>query len=631
MESLTELPNLRNSELVFADFETTSCDPTIAAVNPWFHCWPAGIAITADRHRGAWYVPVSHTHGINLPEEDVANWWNGIVDSCKMWVNHNIKFDAHVSANGWGVLPECPLFCTLTHAKIIDSDRIMRGGYGLTSLSKDWLNEDIFPLEQALHRYVNAKNKDYGRIPSDVCGEYACQDVITTRRLYHYETSHMQAEWKRIWDTETDLTYVLFEMERHGIRVDPQELLKTDAIVTMKLIELMEQLFEKVGWTFRPNVNEDCYEVLCGKHGLPVMGWTDSRPPNPSFDKEALIKYLSHPYAPHDIIKLILEFRTLHTWQAMFLKPYQELHIDGQLHPTYNQCVRTGRLSCSQPNQQQLNSATKKLIYPDSAEHSFMSADYSQIEFRTIVHYIKDERAIAAYQENPDTDFHQWVADICEIGRKPAKTINFLMGYGGGKDKLISALTQIPELIADIAEKIKALPQEVQDAKRLFGILARKKGEGIYQRYHDELPGIRRTSYRASQVLESRGHVNNVYGRPRRLPVEFSYRAFNTLNQSSAADIQKERMVAVSKMLRGTPITIRGLVHDESLFHGPTEVMMDPRTQYDIIAMMEAVDVGLRVPIRASFGVSAKNWYEAAKGNGKSPIGYPCEGLKHLK
>jgi hypothetical protein len=143
IEDVSELPNLKGAKIVFADFETTSCNTHESSVNPWHNCWPAGIAVTTDDTPGAWYAPVSHAHGVNLPEDTVIDWWCDIVSSCEMWSNHNIKYDAHVSANGWGILPECKLFCTLAHAKIIDSDRVMRGGYGLDALSKSWLGEDI--------------------------------------------------------------------------------------------------------------------------------------------------------------------------------------------------------------------------------------------------------------------------------------------------------------------------------------------------------------------------------------------------------------------------------------------------------------------------------------------------------
>ena len=633
VQDISELPNLAGEPTIIADFETASGNKKIKSVNPWHNCYAAGLAITVPNSPRSWYVPVGHYHGGNIPVEPVIDWWCDIVERADRWVNHNVKYDAHVSTNCLGILPECELWCTLTHAKILDSDRIMRGGYGLDALSRTWLQHDISKFELALQPYLGKKNQDYGWIPADVMGEYACQDVLTAGRLYKFQCERKQPEWDRIWNVETKLTYVLFEMERNGLRIDPHEIMKADLLATQRMIILMEELKELVGWTFRPHVNEDCFEVLCGKYQLPIMGWTDSNPPNPSFDQEALKKYLGHPYAPRDIVTRMLEFRTLHTWQSMFLKPYQELNVDGTLHAIYNQCVRTGRMSASKPNSQQLDTKTKQLIHPDD-DCVFLDADYDQIEFRTIVHYIQDERCINAYKENPDTDFHRWVAEMCEIHREPAKTINFLMGYGGGKVRLIGGLKQVPELINDLREMIEKLLKEgkIHEGQEMqtFDALATRRGELTYQRYHDELPTLKPTSWRASRVLEARGYVNTIMGRPRRLPIEASYRAFNTLNQGSAADIQKERMVDVADMIKGTPVTLKALVHDSSLFHGPREVMEDPRTQRDLIMGMEDVNCGLRVPIRASYGLSEKSWADA---NGKRRIPYKSKNgrLSHLK
>ena len=75
------------------------------------------------------------------------------------------------------------------------------------------------------------------------------------------------------------------------------------------------------------------------------------------------------------------------------------------MHPDYNQTVRTGRMSCRRPNAQQLSKEAKELILPFDNQH-FVSFDESQVEFRLIVHYIQDSKAIEAFNENPDTDFH---------------------------------------------------------------------------------------------------------------------------------------------------------------------------------------------------------------------------------
>jgi DNA polymerase-1 len=610
IQSQDELPNLVGAKDVFADFETSSGHPKLTSLNPWKNCGIAGLGVTVDKAKGAWFIPDEF-----LP----TDWWQDVLDNCERWINHNVKYDAHVSANCRGVLPACAIVDTLTLAKIIDSDRIMRGGYSLKALSKGWLHEDIEQYEARLQPYLH-NNKDYGSIPVDILAEYGGQDVITNRRLWHYEDSQCPDQCRDVWNTEIELTSVLFDIERNGMCVNKAELQLTELKLLNRMQRLDDELTELVGSSFRPHVNEDCYDILCNQYGLPVLGWTNEDDPtkksNPSFDKKTLAKYAAHPYAPQDVVSRIQKYRKINTQVSFFVRPYQEHQVDGRLHPSYNQCVRTGRMSCKEPNSQQLDELAKRLIHP-SEGYTFLSYDYAQIEFRTIVHYIKDPVAIAAYAENPDTDFHDWVAGMCAIKRKPAKSVNFCMGYGGGKNRLISMLATNMDLVGSLKKGVDKLVTEgkieKERAMQVFEMLCRQRAEKVFNTYHATLPSLKTTSWRAEAALKRKGYVFNACGRRRHLPEKAAHRAFNTLNQSLAADIMKERTVALAKACKGTPIRLIASVHDETLLEAPNEIANDPRTTRDIVDILEHPGVDLRVPIRVSYGRSTGNWRDASK------------------
>jgi DNA polymerase-1 len=434
-------------------------------------------------------------------------------------------------------------------------------------------------------------------------------------------------------ETETRLTSVLVDMEQRGVRVDPSQLKLAEVQIISRLFEIDEELTDLVGRPFRPHVSGDCYDVLCCQYGLPVVEWTeedeDTGEPagNPSFNKHALKKYLSHPYAPREVVKRILEYRTLNQQRNLFVAPYQELHVDGIMHGSHNQVVRTGRLSMKAPNMQQLDKFAKDLILTRPG-CSFLSADYSQIEFRTIVHYIKDESAIAAYLADPDTDFHQWLADAIGIQRRPAKTINFMIAFGGGKKKTLTSLETNEDVVKQIRDEVERTGGGVKE----FEELCREKAEKTYRDYHDALPGIKRTSRAAAMAAEVRGYVFNLAGRRRHLPAESAHIAFNTLNQSSAADIIKERMVALHALLQGTDVHMVLSVHDELVLEGPSELMHDPRLVRDVTNVMEHPAIQLRVPLRVSYGVGDRSWLEA--GSQELKLAYDpasCEGLQWLR
>jgi len=619
VQSTSELPHLQGARNIFVDFETTSGDPALKATDPWHHCGVAGIAVTVDDAAGAWYVPIGHNDSsVNLPSANVEDWWFDILSAAQQWTNHNVKFDAHVSTNALGVMPECPLYDTLTMAKIVDSDRMLRGGYGLEALAAAWLREDISGYNQALQPYLH-KNKDYGRVPADVLGEYACQDVLSERRLFDYIEAHTHEQCRDVQRTELAMTRLLFQVEQEGMHVDPQELMVTEYKILRRLQQLDEQLEAVVGRAFRPHVNNDCFDVLCNQYGLPVLAYTDTG--NPSFDKAALVQYSHHPHAPPKVVELMLEYRTLSTLLGFFVQPYQRLQVDGVLHPTYNQAVRTGRMSCSNPNAQQLSPAAKRLIHPPPG-HSFISTDASQIEFRVIVHYIQNEAAIRSYNEDPDTDFHTWVADMCEMARKPAKSVNFMMGYGGGQKKCVSMLASNMEIVGQLQTEVDALVAagkvEPSHADLMFEMLCEERAKKVYRRYHDTLPELRITTRRASNALKKRGYVYNGYGRHRHLPIDASFKAFNALCQSFAADMVKERMVALAEQLENTPVKIVGQVHDEIVLTCPTELIDDALLD-GITNVLEWPSCAIRVPIRWDIGHSSRDWLEASKNGVKRP------------
>ena len=640
VQSLNELPNLRNAKNLYLDTETTSFDRKEKAFKPWHGHRICGVAATADEKQGAWYIPVRCNHEKwNLPLEPVIRWVDDTINSCEDWVNHNVKFDAHFLKQD-GINFNCRLVDTNTLAKIVNSDRF---SYELGVLSREWLEEDTSSYEDRLKALLTGcKSKDYGGVPGDMIGEYGCQDVITNRKLYKYLLRRRHEQTVKVWETEILLTPVLFDMEVTGLHVDLLELQKEQLKVLYQLSKLEEQLHGLTGFPIRPHTNPDCYEALCNKYGLPVLGRTEKK--EPSFDKAVMISYRAHPLVRDSelltkIVTKIQKYRKLHTLHSFFIKPYIEHQVDGVMHPDHNQCVNTGRLSCRRPNAQQLSLEAKTLVHPPKGE-DVLSWDYKQSQFRLIVHYIKDQKAIEAYRKDPNTDFHQWVSSMCGIPRKPAKNVNFAVAFGGGKTRVVSMLALDMELMKRVADRVDELVvagKINQSQKRqVFELLCNKKGEAVYQEYHDTLPGIKRVSKNASNNLVSRGYVFNAYGRQRHLPARLSYRSFVSIIQSCEADMIKERTVAIAprynSYVKNLGINIFASVHDETAQYVPKGLTKDLNVMKKLQALFE--DVGyykwdsenskfeknktnFRVSMKVGCGASSKNWAIASSDEGK--------------
>lgn len=670
-ETMDELPNWDSVDELFLDVETKRVfdHGDYGGLYPWKGDEVAGFAITVNNEPVAYYLPIRHTRGHNLPLQQLINWVIKLVKSAKKWINHNILLDA-VFCWAEGIDFTGELVDTLTLSKVHDTDRM---SHGLKPLREGWLNEEA-KEELMVKAYLKSiKSKSYADCPSFLMGVYACGDVVSNRNLYRYLVKNKEDGVDGVWAKEIALTPVLFDMEVQGILTNKAELLQEKFKTMHKLVQLGQVIAELSDREFT-NSNACMYDILIVRFGMPVLAtkWEKDEETGrqydtgrPTFDKEAMALYEVHPMALGNpklklLIDTIQEFKHESQYMSLFLDPFLTFRDDaGFIHPTYNQLVRTSRMSCGRPNAQQQNKRSKKLWKPRPG-YGFISCDYSQIEFRLIVHFIKDMDAIAAYNNNPDTDFHQWVADMIGIKRKPAKTLNFGMGYGAGKKRVQSELSANPDIIKEVSEQVVKMVEETktylaahpehdtskpititgtadelyryiinrsEDVARLelvtednrndvYNRLCQERASQVWESYHEKLPGIKVTADDVEKRCRIRGYVKNPYGRRRHLPLKGAHKAFNSLVQGCAMDIIKERMIALAprynQKMRDWDIRIVANVHDEVLFEVPLALLYSKEVHQYLITMLESPSVKFRVPITTGMGISPNHWAEAS-------------------
>lgn len=593
---------------LYLDFETTSGDPKVKALNPWQGdtCKVLGFSYAID-DGDVTYIDYFH----RADKEELKQFVQQLLDYCDTWVNHNVKFDMHLCVNDLGLKlrDSMQYVCTLTACKIYDSDRM---SYSLDDVVFDFCGVDIRHHAGVFKRYL-IRNHDYGAIPTDLMADYANDDVKSNRILYKWLLENIPEECHGVWKTEIALTYELFMMEQRGMPTTVDLLRKAQVRAMAAMLGNQMLLDEKIGYTVDPTNSKDIHQVLCGTFGMPVLSYTDTG--GPSFDKAALKMYAIHPGAPVEVIEAIQRYKKASTFLSLFVTDWLQRLKDDRLHPTYNQAVRTGRMSCSEPNAQQLSEEAKELIVPPPG-WSVWSMDQSQIEFRFIAHYTEVKEVLDAYNKDPDTDFHVWVAEMCGIARKPAKNVNFGIAFGEGIKKLTSQLTSDPSIIEWATANSKSPEQ--------FHQLVAARAAEVMEKYLRVMYNLKPTMKAASAALKAKGFIRNWYGRHRKMPIyryfdgvkrDMSYKAFNNLNQSSAADLMKERTVAFCQAVRGTQIYALGQVHDELFGIAPTHIAEDPRMVVDALSIMEwpAPPKPLLVPIRCTYGSSRESWKAASK------------------
>jgi len=201
---------------------------------------------------------------------------------------------------------------------------------------------------------------------------------------------------------------------------------------------------------------------------------------------------------------------------------------------------------------------------------------------------------VEAYREG-NADFHDIVADMAEIPRLQAKTINLGLFYGMGKNKLQAELG-----------------------------VNKEKAEDLFRQYHRKVPFVKQLMDNVMQRAQESGKIRTLLGRLCRfhlwepnqfgihkaLPQEqatlehgpgikraYTYKALNKLIQGSAADMTKKAMIELHK--EGIVPHIQ--VHDEL----DISIINDKQVTM-IKEIMENV-VSLEVPNKVDYE-SGPNW-----------------------
>jgi len=602
-------PNLSEAREIAIDLET--CDPNMESMGPG---WPrrdgyiVGYAVAVDGWAG--YFPVAHAGGGNLDGRIVERWMADVLATPADKICHNAAYDiGWLRASGFKVNGR--VIDTMVAAPLIDENRF---SYALNSLGFDYLKEvkSEQGLKEAAQDFGVHAKKELWKLPAMHVGVYAEQDAALTLKLWH----HLKALLKRdevesIFNVETELLPILIEVTLRGIRFDRERCESLVREMRTKEQELLRTLKDQAGRTV------DIWAAASIAQAFDKLGIQYPRTAQgaPSFTKSFLDSH-DHPMA-----KMIVEARELNKTHGTFLEPYLKHSAkDGRVHTHFNQLRNedggtvTGRLSAANPNLQQvparheiIGPMVRGLFLPEEGQ-LWAANDFSSQEPRLLVHYATllelpgAEKMAQAYRENPDTDFHQIIADMAGIKRKAAKTIGLGLMYGMGKQKLANSLDlpldEASELIAAFHSKVPFLKGTVDAVMRriehpasggaIRTLLGRKCRFPLWEPVEW---GVNKPLPYEQAIIE--------YGR--RIKRAGTYKGLNRLIQGSAADQTKAAMVALYR----AGFDIRLQVHDE--------IALSVRDQDEAVqaSRIMAEAVNLEVPSRVDVEVG-RSWGEAA-------------------
>ena len=576
-----------------------------------------GIALAVEGWSA--YYPIGHREG-NLDKRIVLDYIKEVCKANNTKIFHNAMYDVcwlkHYNIDVHGTIVD-----TMVMASLIDENRLF---YSLNSIGFDYLGttKDETALKEAAEKAGIDPKAEMYKLPAMYVGNYAEKDAEMTLQLFKVLSKEIiNQKLEQIFDLETNLFPCLIDMKFKGVRVDIEKAYELKRNLTKQEQDLLLEVKKETGIEPQIWAARSIGEVF-RKRGLHYE--KTAKTGAPSFTKN----FLSEHEDP--IVQKIAKAREINKAHTTFIDTILKHGNTGRIHADINPIrsdqggTVTGRFSYSNPNLQQIPARNKDLgpmirgLFLPERNHTWGCFDYSQQEPRLVVHYaastepiMYDDSVVEIVKkfENNKIDFHQTVADMAQITRTQAKTINLGLFYGMGKAKLQAEL----------------------------GLSTRNEAENLFNKYHDNVPFVKELMNQTSNLVQKSGFIRTLLNRKCRFdkwelsewnngkftaPMSkpdaeaaymekypdakgpkirraMAYKALNKLIQGSAADMTKKAMLDLYK--EGIVPHIQ--IHDE------LDISVESNEQAKkIIEIMENA-VPLAVPNKVDYE-SGKNWGE---------------------
>ena len=635
-------------------FDTETNTLRVLGDNKDFMC--VGISISwgdSDNY----YIPLNHRRyediERNIPERKVRKYLGHIFARTDVRIiGHNLKFDMHVMARMRIFILTTDLFDTMIASWLCDEN----SPNGLKENTQMLFGVDQTHFKEVTNDVPNSVKKEFGYKASqkvtfdlvliDDGSPYAINDSFYTWHCYLYYLDRLEEEKmdKIYFRFYVPFLITLFKMEERGACVDIEHLENMRVEINEDIDKLLYQMYDLAGIEFNPGSSQQLGELLFAyvpekklqkepdytspllenTFGLRPLSKTASGAPQTNADTFFKLSKMSYKNKRKqkgvELCKLLMEFKKLSKLKSAFIDGLlEQLYDDGKAHPSFNIIgTDSGRISCSNPNLQQLPKADDEDKYQirslfigseyladengdficdlkDATEEQIdqyevkrkkiVAGDFSNLEMRVLAHFSEDKNLLEMFASGSDTHGSTAV-NMFELDctpeevkkkyphlRQAAKVINFLLMYGGGAFTLYNNLKDDRYSPIDLGDK---------SYLDTYGV---KKGEDVAQIYIDKYfstySGVANFIKNQKRYAHKHGFVYTLLRRKRRLPdirsndfkqVAYCERlAVNSAVQGSAADITGSAQNLVDKDTwyeeHGALMILQ--VHDELVFECP--------------------------------------------------------------
>ena len=435
----------------------------------------------------------------------------------------NAKFDFHFIDENYFKIegPEDVTYAdTMLISQIIDEN----ASHGLDDMVSLWLPDACLMKKRAVDDYIKEhKLKTWLQVPPLLIAERGEEDAVNTEALYQFLRPKLTEA--KVYDLEKKLLFVLLRMERNGALLD-RTYLESLKLEIQGLMDVIDKKYPDVLLT-SPKQVRDYLTTL----GVKFIIFTKT---GASTATEALEAIENPPEAVQDI----LEYRHLSHTMSLYVDSFLEkIDSNNVIHCNFRQMgARTGRMSCVNPNLQQIPKKGRLGKWIKTAFIGDITTfDYSQMEAVLYAYDSKDEKMIQAVEEAKD--LYGWLAETLYRRKEYTKDERNI-----GKGLFLGTIYGMGQ------KKFKKMSQglDPEGVKDFFG----------------RLKGIQRD---IDFQVQTKGYVETFIGRKRHLDLNDSYKGFNARIQGSAADIIKKVIINLPRDLQEKLII---QVHDELVFRG---------------------------------------------------------------
>lgn len=399
----------------------------------------------------------------------------------------------------------------------------------------------------------------------------------------------------KLLDLEDKLQLKVADMERNGIKLDPNKTEKELSRIAKFLQDLVLEIYKEAGHEFNINSPKQLSEILFKERGLVSVKKTKTG----SFStNEASLKLLQ---GSDILIDLILKYRELEKLRSTYLSRLGDYIYPktGRIHTTLDQFgAISGRFSSKNPNMQNIpkgdvSGFNIRNLFISEENSLLVGFDYSQQELRILASLANEKEMIKSFEQ--EGDIHIKTASeifgvsedkVTKTQRDVGKTINFSVIYG------ISPFS--------LAERLKVPYQEAKT---------------FIDKYYENYPNVdlflksslekARENEFTETVFGRKRYEININSKNRGLRSASERELFNFIIQGSAADIMKKCMIEFDDILKEFNAKLILQVHDEFLFEISRESNLEKFIKSIYHVMEEVYDIGVKYKIEVKTG---KSW-----------------------